>query len=291
MPTRPPRAAITEKTVLYRIPGMEAVSVQSDLVYRTATDGPLALDLYLPGKTPSRGTAIQSAVTQGSGTNPLLPAVILVLGYSDVGAEARLGCKFKEMGSYISWAKLIAASGLAAVTYTNREPGADLEALLRFVRENGASLGIDPGRIGLWAASGNVPMALSLLLASERDQFLRCAVLCYGLMLDLDGATGVAEAAKTWGFVNPCAGKSVADLSPQVPMFVARAGQDQTPHLNQALDSFVSHALARNLPLTLANHPTGPHAFDLFDDSQTTRTIIQQILGFMRCHLLVESGR
>ena len=29
-----------------------------------------------------------------------LPAVVFVMGYSDLGAERMLGCKFKEMESY-----------------------------------------------------------------------------------------------------------------------------------------------------------------------------------------------
>jgi hypothetical protein len=260
---------ITRKTAVYEIPGMEAVSLRRDIVYRTTAAGDLTLDLYSPPNT----------------SEPL-PAVIFVLGYSDTGAEARLGCKFKEMGSYISWAKLTAASGMAAIAYTNREPITDLDALLQFVRENASSLGIDAGRIGIWAASGNVPLALSLLMKTEKPrEYPRCAALCYGLMLDLDGATGVAESEKIWGFSNPCNDKSVSDLASQVPLFIARAGQDQMPHLNQTLDAFMAKALERNLPVTFANHPTGPHAFDLFDDSHTSRAIIRQILEFMRFQL------
>jgi len=264
---------ITRKTAVYEIPGMEAVSLRRDIVYRTTAAGALTLDFYSPPNP----------------TEPL-PAVVFVLGYSDVGAEARLGCKFKEMGSYISWARLTAASGVAAITYTNREPIPYLDALLGFLGDNAASLGIDAGRIGIWAASGNVPLALSLLMETEKPH-PQCAVLCYGLMLDLDGATGVAESAKIWGFANPCAGKSVSDLASHVPIFIARAGQDQTPHLNQALDAFIPKALERNLPITLANHPTGPHAFDLLDDSHASRTIIRQILEFMRSQLTAKSIR
>jgi hypothetical protein len=263
------RIDITKKTAVYEIPGMEAVSLRRDIVYRTTAAGDLTLDLYSPAKT----------------SGPL-PAVIFVLGYSDPGAQTRLGCRFKEMGSYISWARLTAASGMAAVTYSNREPIADLDALLQFVRVNASSLGIDGTRVGIWAASGNVPLALSLLMETEKPrEYPRCAVLCYGLMLDLDGATGVAEAAKTWGFVNPCMRNSVSDLAAHVPLFIARAGRDQTPNLNQALDAFMTEALKRNLPITLANHPTGPHAFDLFDDSDCSRAIIRQILEFMRFQL------
>jgi hypothetical protein len=91
--------------------------------------------------------------------------------------------------------------------------------------------------------------------------------------------------AKMFGFVNPVADKSLDELQKSLPMFIARAGQDQTPYLNEVLDRFIHDALDRNLQITIANHATGPHAFDLFDDSDTTRAIIQQVLNFLKLEL------
>ena len=184
----------------------------------------------------------------------------------------------------VSLGELAAASGIVAIVYTNREPVADIQALLQHVQANAAMLGVDGRRIGLWATSGSVPLALSVLMQEGRNR-LKCAVLGYGFMLDLDGATGVAEASAKWGFVNPAAGKSVDDLPDHVPLFVVRAGREQFPHLNGAIDAFVLNALARNLPVTCVNHPDGPHAFDLFHDSEATREIITQMLRFMQFHL------
>ncbi|HEV2881153.1 MAG TPA: hypothetical protein VGX24_07740 [Pyrinomonadaceae bacterium] len=260
---------ISRKTVVYRISGMDDVQVRRDVAYRTSDAETLTMDIYYPPDT--------------AGATPF-PAVVLVAGFPDLGYEAKIGCKFKEMGACVSWARLLAASGLAAITYTNREPAADLDHLLRYVRQDAARLRIDERRIGLWASSGNVPLALSALMRDGHDE-LKCAVLCYGLMLDLDGFTHVAEAAATWGFVNPCAGKSLAELRDDVPLFIVRAGQDQIPHLNETLDRFLTKALARNLPVTFVNHVAAPHAFDLFDESETSREIIRQILAFMRFQL------
>jgi len=92
----------------------------------------------------------------------------------------------------------------------------------------------------------------------------------------------VADAARTWKFVNATAGKSVADLRADVPLLVVRAGGDQFAGLNHALDRFVAGALARDLPLTVVNHAGAPHAFDLFDPSEASRLVIQQILWFLR---------
>jgi acetyl esterase/lipase len=193
-----------------------------------------------------------------------------------------LGCAIKEMESYIGWARLVAASGLVAITYENRDPMEDLRAVLRHVRENSAALGVDPQRIGLIGFSGNGPVMLTALM---EDHTLRSGVLFCAFTLDLDGATGIADAQAQWGFANASAGRTVDDLPQDLPLFIARAGRDQFAGLNDALDRFVAKALARNLPLTVVNHPTGPHAFDTADDSETTRDIIRSILGFLRLHL------
>jgi hypothetical protein len=258
-----------KKEVVYRIPGMDSMSVRRDVEFPAADGDILTMDLYSPRD-----------VKPGA----KLSAVVFVAGYPDPGFERMLGRKFKETGSSVSWARLAAASGLAAITYTNREPAADLDALLRFVRQNAPSLGIDEKKIGLWASSGNVPVALSALMREGQDG-LACAVLLYGIMLDLDGSTGVAEAARTFKFANPCAGRSVEDLPPELPLFIARAGQDKTPHVNESIDRFVAGALRLNLPMTLVNHREGPHAFDLFENSEASREVIQRILAFLRFHL------
>lgn len=261
---------ISKKTVVYEMPGTDGVTVHKDVEYGVVNDDALTMDIYYP---PDYQCGAR------------VPAVVIVTGYPDSGFHSVLGCKFKEMGSSKSWGRLIAASGIVAITYSNRKPVEDLDALLDHIRFNAASLGVDESRIGLWASSGNVPLALSVLMREARE-CMKCAVLCYGYTLDLEVANGVAEASRRWGFVNPCAGKSVDDLPKDIPLFIARAGKDEMPHLNETLDQFLFKALTCNLPVTCVNHPTGPHAFDLFDDGEISCEIIRQILAFMRFHLL-----
>lgn len=265
---------MSAKTVVYRLPGMESVAVRRDVEYRATDAGPLVLDLYAPPEA-----------TPGE----RFPAVVLVAGYPEPGIEKFIGCKFKEMGSSVSWSRLMAASGMVAITYTNREPVADLDALLGFVRQNAASLGVDDDRIGLWSSSGNVPVALSALMLPGRA-FLRCAALLYGMTLDLDGSTGMAQASQAFGFINACAGRSVEELPRETALFLARAGREQFPHLNEAMERFLARSVALNLSVTFVNHPRGPHAFDLLDDSPTTHEIVREILAFLRFHLLGPSG-
>jgi len=257
-------AEITKKTVVYRLPGMEAVEVRRGVEYCTNESGALTMDLYYP---PDR----QSGA---------LPAVVIVLGYPDVGVPLMFGCQFRETGMTISWAQLFAASGMVGVIYETRNPASDAGAVLAYLRGNGAALGIDGSRIGIWSSSGNVPVALSVLMEGQAT----CGALCYGTMLDLDGATGVANAAAQYHFANPCAGRSVEDMPSSTPLFIARAGKDQ--YGNDSLDAFVAAALRCNLPLTLMNHAAGPHAFDLLDDSNASREIVAAILAFLRAKLV-----
>jgi hypothetical protein len=262
---------ISKIRVVYAMPTFDAVRIRRDQEYRVTDAGALAMDIYYPPDASS-----------GSRT----PAVMFVTGFSDVGARRMFGCAMKDMASYVSWAQLAAASGLVAITYTNQDPATDVHAVLQYVRHHAASLDIDENRIGLWSCSGNVPAALSVLMRENASACVRCAVLCYGYLLDADGATGVADAAGQFGFVNPCAGRSVEDLPRDIPLFLARAGHDQMPRRNETLDRFVAKGLACNLPFTLVNHANGRHAFDLFHDSETSREVVRRILAFLRFNLL-----
>jgi acetyl esterase/lipase len=177
---------------------------------------------------------------------------------------------------------------MVAIAYTNRDPVADLQAVFEHVHEHAASLRIDAARIGVMAVSGNVPTAVTTILRESR-RAPACAVFGTGCLLDLDGATQVAAAARQFGFANPVVGRIVADLRRDVPLFITRAGRDQFPGMNASIDGFVRQALIENLPITLVNHAEGPHAFDLVEDTRTSRDIVRQTLRFLRQHLTPET--
>ena len=252
--------------VVLEIPGMQQVQVRRDVTYRTQRGDGLGMDVYYPPNADTR-----------------LPAVIFIAGYSDIGAMALVGFKLKDMGCYVSWAQLVGASGLVGITYSSATPPEDAQAVLRFVRENAAELNVDPTRIGIWAASGNGPTALSLLMSA--DARLRCAVMCNTYMLDLEGDSTVSEMSENFRFAAPNDGKTVADLDAGTPMFVVRSGLDEVPGLNGTLDRFVTSAVELNRPLTLVNLPEAPHSFDTLHDTDESRLVVTQILAFMRSHL------
>ena len=262
------RHEIATKRVVLEVPGADAVGVRRDVPYALTDGERLTMDIYRPA---------------GPGNEQLMPAVLFVTGYPDEGMRKVVGCNAKDMASYVSWAQLMAVSGFAAITYTTRSPATDVHEVLRCVRAH-AEFGIDGERIGVWACSGSAPTALSVLMTPETR--VKCAALCYGYMMDFDRSTSVAEAASAIRFANPCAGREFEDLPMTVPLFVVRAGRDEMPHVNDTIDRFVAKALATNLTLTLLNHSTGPHAFDIVDDSDASRAVIRQIVAHMQFQLM-----
>ena len=255
---------LKNKRVVYHVPGMENVTVRRGVEYA----GPLTLDLYYPpGYQPDEAN--------------LRPAVVIVLGYPDAGVPTFFGCQFREMGMMVSWCQLLAASGIVGVVYETSKPTEDVNSVFSFLQKNGGALGIDKTRIGVWSASGNAPVALSVLMSGKA----LCGVLFYGITLDLDGATDVARSAAAYHFANPTTGRRVEDLLKDTALFLARAGRDQFAGLNEALDRFLVAAVRCNLPVTFANHPTGPHGFDYEDDSDESRQVIRCALAFLQAKM------
>src|SRR6202171_380427 len=85
--------------VVYRVPGMDAVTVHSNLKYSDVDNSFLLMDVYTPAD-PSKGAP--------------LPIVMLIHG----GAGAQY--KPKDWGFFQSWGRLIAAAGMVAVMFTHR---------------------------------------------------------------------------------------------------------------------------------------------------------------------------
>ncbi|MBY0495824.1 MAG: hypothetical protein K2Y23_16560 [Cyanobacteria bacterium] len=221
------RHEVTTRRVLYEIPGMKSVNVEKS-TFPGANGEPLPLEIYLP-------------------IDPIGDCVVaMVEGYPSSGFEKHMGCTFMEMEWTISMARLIAASGMTAVTHSNREAQPDALALMKH-------LGATYRKVGLWATSGHGPLAL--VAASHAT----CAVLN-----------------------NPM----TKDFCPDTPLFIIRAGKDETPGLNVDLDAFVARALAENKPITLVNYPEAPHSYELSRDTPETRQVLRQGLDFLRAHLL-----
>ncbi|MGE3273908.1 MAG: alpha/beta hydrolase [Vicinamibacterales bacterium] len=252
---------------LRRLARLEVVATldgEANTTVRTTTftgaDGAaLPMDLHLPA--------------HAAGRRP--PVVVFATGFPDPDGRMR------AFGPVTSWARLLAAAGTAAIVYGTREPGEDVRALLETIRRNGATLGVNGERIALFASSGHGPVALS---AAAQARQLAGAALLYPYTLDLDGGEAVARAAKQFGFVPGRDGISVRDLE-ATPLLFVRAGRDEMPRLNETLDALVTRLVAGNTPVTLVNHASGIHGFDLHDRSQPTLQVLEFVVGFLVRHL------
>ena len=243
--------------VLFHVHGMESVAVQRD---QSWPGSHLVFDVYTPPEPAVR------------------PAVLFVHGDAPPERLQHL----KEHPQYASWGRLVAASGLVAVTFNRRsteggtraaEAEAEVRAMLAGLREHGAAYGLDPTRLGVWVCSAGPPTVVPMLLR-ERPSFVRCLVVYYGLM-DVPDAPRYSAVATL---------QDAADVHAIPPMLIVRAGQDR-PIFLASIDRFVSVALSRNIPLELVNHPEGEHAFDGRTDTRRTREAIARTLDFLRWHL------
>jgi hypothetical protein len=246
------RAEVVRKTTVLQLPGMENIEVAREQPYGAPRSG-CSFDLY-----------------RAIGDGPA-PTAVFVFGFPDV----RFAQGLRQMAGYGAWGRLLAVSGLNAVAYSYVDPVADLAALIAHLRAEARTLGIDASRLGLWAASGNVPTAVHSLMSQPAGTF-GAAALLYGYMLD------VPPGAEAFGMAVPARGRPIDDLPRDVPLLVVRAGGDATPSLNASIDAFVASALARDLPLTLLNLPGAPHSFDLFDASRRSREAIKDTLRFFK---------
>lgn len=262
--------SLRERTVVLRPAAVDTVRPPRELIYHTTETESLTFDLYTPP----------------TGHGPF-PAVIIASGFPDPGYEKILGSKFKDMGWSRSWARLLALAGLAAVVPTNRHPLLDTLELVAVIGAQGGSWGLDAERLGVLASSGSGPLALELMAAGS----FRAAALLYPFLLSPPETTMVEDAARTWGFTPPAAGRSISDLPGPTALLVVRAGHDETPGLLTALDYFVSEALSHDHALTMIQHAGAPHAFDLFDDSEATRLVVTHVLDFMKLELSASKTR
>jgi acetyl esterase/lipase len=268
--------------IYYELPGMERARVTRDLVYKTVTSGSrrgssLALDVYMPEKQGSR------------------PAPIMIFVHGGLGRGSTP--QAKDWPSYQSWGRLAAASGMIGVVMNHRlttddnvdEASADLLDAIAFVLQRAAQFGADPNRVcaGFYSAGGVV----SGVLLRDAPNYLKCVVLYYPY-LDLEHLNNktIFREAHSRAHVDSLSTYSprealVHPLKALPPIFLARAGRDEIPHLNESVDRVVATALERNVGLDFYTHPAGVHGFDLLTRDARTREIITQTFTFLARHL------
>jgi acetyl esterase/lipase len=267
---RPSPAEMVRMPVVYRLPGVDAVVVRKNVAYRTLENVDLEMDLYAPPGAEQGGER---------------PAVVFVHG-GPIPAPPVL--QPKEWRDYHDFGCLAAASGYVGVTFNHRFYGldrapdamGDVEELIRFVRQGSRDLGIDAGRLALWAFSGG---GVFLTGPIRRPlHFIRGLVGFYTVM-DLRSFPG-ADSSRVSGGGRLAHLSAVAALEeasgPIPPILIGRAGLDLAP-VNGSIDRFVESALRKNVDLTLRNHPAGEHGFDILNDDDVSRDIIRHAFDFL----------
>lgn len=258
-----PMCVVLERLDMARTP------VRENLVYKTVDGQPLHADVYYPPDNDSDAP---------------LPAVIMA------GGDAT---DTRTMAANLCWGQLIASSGVIAVTFDHRatdhfaharEAESDVADLVAYVRREARELELNPDRLAIFACSGGTAAALRGALR-DVPPFVRCLVAYYGVMhLEhmLDDTVPPEKRALLGEY--SLSRYLAAPPRPLPPMLVVRAGRD-TPQISQSTDHFMAEALAHNVPVELINYADGRHGFDVLDDTDTSRRIIQYTLDFFSTHL------
>jgi dienelactone hydrolase len=237
---------LRQKAVL-ELPGMNAVKVDTGVVFSSDGGRSLKFDLFHPAPAKTAAKTKTASPTKA-------PLVIFVNG---VGIDDP---PLRRWGIYQSWGRLVAVSGMAAVTHDCRRDATreDLEALVSHLRQNATRYGIDPDDIAIWACSANLREGSRYAL-NPANTHVKAAVFYYG-------------------------GIDTTYFRTDLPILVGRAGLDNS-FTNTGLDNWVWRALRRNATVSSINVPNGRHGFDLFDAEETSREAVRATLAFLRANL------
>jgi acetyl esterase/lipase len=262
---------IVAMPLVLKVPGMDAVKVTRDLKYHPqAPDPNLLMDVYV-----------------ANSAKEARPVVIFLHGGAGSGSKA------KDWGFYQSWGRLAAASGFVGVTINHSlgypvplldKSEADAHAAIDYVRTNAKKFGADPDRICLAAFSAGGPV-LIVGLEQKRTGHIKCLMGFYtfldiqqsNLHRDNESATNLKKFAMVERLSEPRA--------QAIPMFIARAGLDEIPTMNESIDRFMKRAIDVNANVTYMNHPKGYHTFDSQNDDERSREILRASLAFLHEHL------
>lgn len=225
--------------VVYDLPATKQVVLRPDIPFARLGSRDLKLDLYAP-----------------PGKRGLRPAVVFINAVGDSPQDP-----VRRWGIYASWPRLVAAHGMIGISMdAEREQIQEsLRGLFNFLRDKGRTIGVDPDRIGVYAASANVSGAHEYLVSDSVTPGIRAAAYYYG---------GVPQ------------GRKRKDL----PVLFIQA-QGDAPRMASALGPLWQEVVDSALPWTLVFGRGMPHAFDALTDSDDARHLIQQTLAFWDAYL------
>jgi dienelactone hydrolase len=255
----PDAPAFFEQRIVGERPGMDAIQVRRDLAYNAG----YKLDVYAP-----------PAVREP------LPVVVLVHGQAPPAVLRR----FKDGGPMTSYARYLAARGLAVVVpnlgsaavgaardewYAGvADVAKNLDDALAYVAGHAKELGLDAGAMCLEVFSAGGAYGVTAGLTRPG---VRC-IVAWNTFLTAD-YLGAKVKAGDW---SPAA--KVNAGSP--PMLIVRSERD-FPELNAAVGTFLAAAKQAGAKVTVVDIPDAHHAADLFDDNEDTREALRRVVRFL----------
>jgi dienelactone hydrolase len=216
---------------------------------------------------PTDSFVVQSGMTYPSSSGPLafdlfrpakttnahrLPVLIVFNGFG--------GSFMRTFTQSQSWAKAATAHGLAAITLetTPGHVAQDFDSLLAHLTRRASGLRVDPDQIAVIAWSGNAAAAIETVENPSREA-IKAAAIYYG--------SGPFQQVRL-----------------DLPVLFVRSGLDQ-PETNHYLDLTISSGLTANAPWTVLNYSSGHHAFDVFDDNDYSRAVVEATFQFFHLAL------
>jgi dienelactone hydrolase len=156
---------------------------------------------------------------------------------------------------YAGWARTAASKGIVAILPDLRDgsEAADFGILAAYLSQHSAELGLQA--IAVYAGSGNVYAAFPAVEDARQ--------------------TGVAAAVMYYGSA------PIAQFRLDLPVLYVRAGLDR-PETNRSIIALASRAAEKNAPVSLLNYSGGHHGFEMADDNDATRLVIDQTLEFVK---------
>jgi dienelactone hydrolase len=244
-------------------------------------------DELAPGPSPG-GPSILFDVYRPATPGPPRPIVLFVHG----DATPEVLAHAKDWGQFTSWARLVASRDMVGVTFSHSSllartqmdlVIAEITAVVDAVRSRAAELGGDDERVAITAISACAPFGLTVAYAALPA--IRCAVAGYGPLLP-ENDPDYTEASVTPADLERCSPLWLLEaLGPNIsPTLILKAGLDRAP-VNDGIDAFVARASELGAPVEVILHETGHHAFDVLDDDDRSREIIEVTLGFLARHL------
>jgi len=219
--------------------------------YPVVVSEPGMKDVMVTAGTWGDGLAFEVTRPAGAKGGGKGPAVVFVNG---------VGGKLNEWEIYRSWARLVAAHGLAGILFESKSAGsaAGVSAFFAHLATNAGALGLDATRFAAWSCSANVVAGLPAVMADEPIAF-RAAVFYYGM----------GDAPR---------------LRKDLPVFWVLAGRD-SPNLLEGQKALFARAVKEQLPWTMVVAPDLPHAFDAVEPTPHSREVVRKTVAFLKAAL------